>query len=102
MDNRVVQPITITPEQIIAAAQKIAAKDDSAWQYTPEKYLAAVRSYLEACINDIVYDADWHANKDNFDADEQHNFSVDFADELVMPEPPEWAREVTDAVELPF
>lgn len=87
------KPIIVLPEQIIAAAQKIANQDDDAWQYTPEQYLNAVRSFLEASINNLVYDAEWHATKDLFDADKEFTFSLDFAPGFDIPEPPEWATD---------
>lgn len=66
------KPITITPEQIIAAAQKIVnahAKDDEGWQYTEAQWLAAVEHYLRCKVNDLLIDADWLANKDRFDVE---------------------------------
>lgn len=89
-----IKPITITPEQIIAAAQRIVNKDETAWESTPEEYLAAVRNYLECCISDILSDADWHANNDNFTVGKKYFPSfVEEANELGLPEPPEWAHE---------
>lgn len=88
------KPITIPPSQIIAAAQSIAAKDENAWEFTPEQYLTAVRNYLECCISDIVSDADWWANKDNFSAAKKYTPShCEEAGELLMPPAPEWAHE---------
>lgn len=92
--------IIIEPKQIIAAAQKIANHDDDAWQYTEAQYLAAVRSFLEAAINNLVYDADDYAAADYFEVGKEFQFSQDFATELVMPEPPEWERqEVQPAIQ---
>lgn len=89
--------ITFTDKQIIAAAQKIAANDDSAWETTPEQYLTAVRNYLACCISDIVSDADWYANKDNFSVEKQYTPSFcDEADDLILPDTPEWAKERID------
>jgi len=107
MNSRVIEPIIITPEQIMAAAAKIAAKDENAWEYTSTQYLEAVRSYLESCIYDIVNDADWHANKDNFSAAKYAKSlrtdkvsDLDEASDFAVPEPPEWAHdEVAAAVQ---
>jgi len=94
-----IQPITITPEQIIAAAQLIANKDENAWDTTADDYLAAVRSYLECCFFDILADADWYANKDHFFASRKYTTPfVDSADELIMPPAPEWATEEAEPV----
>ena len=85
----------------MAAAAKIAAKDDNAWEYTSEQYLAAVRSFLEGSISDIVADADWHANQSNFSANKKYGASIlDEESDFAVPPAPEWAHdEVTSAVQ---
>ena len=93
MNSRVIEPIIITPEQIMAAAAKIAAQDGGAWEYTSEQYLMAVRSFLESSISDIVADADWHAST-VFSADKKYVPSFcDKASDFAVPEPPEWAHD---------
>lgn len=93
MNSRVIEPIIITPEQIMAAAAKIAAKDETAWEYTSEQYLKAVRSFLESSISDIVADADWHASTD-FSADKKYVPSFcDEASDFAVPPAPEWAHD---------
>jgi hypothetical protein len=98
-----IKPIIITPEQIIAAAQKIANEDDDAHSYTADQYVVAVRRYLESCVNDLLVDADWHANRDNFSATTIYdNWLVDEAEELAIPVP-EWATQpALQGEELPF
>lgn len=89
--------ITITKEQIIAAAQLIINKTDEAWEYTEDQVLSAVETWLRCKVSDILADADWHANKDLFDihsAGKKYQPSfVEEADALVLPEPPEWAHD---------
>lgn len=89
------KPITITPEQITAAAQLIINQTDDAWQYTEEQWLAAVENYLRCKVSDILADADWFANKDGFEVETaikgQTSF-VEDAKELNLPQRPEWAQ----------
>jgi hypothetical protein len=110
--NFQLQPIIITPEQIIAAAQKIANQADDVWQNSEAEWLEAVEHYLRCKVNDILIDADWHANKDHFDVERtcdyptcyakpaphsvycsQHSdaYAPETASELVLPPAPEWA-----------
>ena len=78
----------------MAAAAKIAAKDENAWEFTSEQYLAAVRSFLEGSISDIVSDADWHANKSAFSANKKHAMSfMGEASAFAVPPAPEWAHD---------
>ena len=95
--NNHFEPIIITKEQIIAAAQLIANKDGNAWEYTPQQYVVAVEGYLHCLISDILNDADWHAGKDHFTAGKKYDPAFcDEATELVMPQPPEWAHDQAD------
>src|SRR5688500_10592195 len=57
-------PITISPEHIIAAAQKIANTHDDAWKHTEAQWLESVEHYLRVKINDLLVDVDFHAGKD--------------------------------------
>ena len=100
MNSRVIKPIIITPEQIMAAATKIAAKDETAWEFTSTQYLKAVRSFLESSIYDLLNDADWHANADNFAAEKfdgtrrtNRVSDLDESSDFDVPEPPEWAHD---------
>lgn len=65
------KPITITPERIIAAAQKIADSHDDAWEHTPEQYIAATEHWLRIKINELLSEAAHYASKSdisgNFD-----------------------------------
>lgn len=112
--NHQLKPITIPPEQIIAAAQKIADARDDAWEYTEEQWLAATEHWIRACVKDILVDADFNANKiggfepdftcdapnckraplaNNIYCDYHSDWAIEDKTELVMPQPPEWAHD---------
>lgn len=124
MTHPVLKPmtITITPEMVMAAAQKIADKNDSAWQYSEAQILAAVEHYLRCKVKDVLVDADWHAINDRFDFDRtcdhptclakpaphglycsEHSLysaSPDEATEVIVPPAPQWAtQEIFPAVQ---
>lgn len=97
------QPITITPAQIVAAAQLIINAQDDGWEYTESQVLAAVENWLRCKVSDILADADWFFAKDQLTIDAAIKGTTSFveeATELVMPEPPEWAtQEIFPAVQ---
>lgn len=55
------KPIIITPEQIIAAAQKIANDHDDAWQHSKDQWLTATEFFLRTAVNDLLASVDYHA-----------------------------------------
>lgn len=94
MLNHICEPIIISPERIVAAAQEVANSDDTACQYNADRYLAAFRKWLEASIASFVNDANYFACQieDGFsveavEATKFSNFTRE-ADELVMPASP--------------
>jgi hypothetical protein len=110
--------ITITPEQIIAAAQKIANATDDAWEYSEADWLVAVEHYLRCMVNDVLADADWHAERDHFTVTRKYDhptcyakpaelsiycaehcgcYEPDTAAELVLPPAPPWAHDIATA-----
>lgn len=115
--------ITITAEQIYAAAQKIANNIDNAWQYTEAQILAAVEHYLRVKVLDLLADVEMHAEDDLFSFqrtcdcvycseppaphslycnEHQGLFVADEATELVIPAPPAWFSADVDRATAPM
>ena len=88
------KPITITPEQMIAAAQKIVNSADDAWQYSEAQILQAVERWLMLSVSDLLTDADWYARTDGFTFDNTYSASSvpDEAKEVEIPPAPHWAK----------
>lgn len=101
------KPITITPEQIIAAAQKIvdSLATHGSWEYTEEQALKAVENYLRCKVSDILAEPEWFFDQDHFDlataASAKPAYVADGATELVMPPAPEWAHDTIDRISAP-
>lgn len=71
--------ITITPEQIIAAAQKIADSqfENGSWEHTAEEYVAATEHWLRIRINELLTEAAHYANQSNISGNFDLNLSCE-------------------------
>lgn len=54
-----VEPIVITPGQLVALAQRLVDAHDYPWEFTPEQLLAATRHWLMRVIQALVREPEY-------------------------------------------